>query len=182
VQVDADGLRLDRARFAPFFGELVHVIRNALDHGIEPPEERLRLGKAAEGTLVLRASMTDGELKIEIGDDGAGIDWDSIRRAATSRGLPHRTQAELLDALCEDGVTTRAEVTAFSGRGVGMAAFKERVTRMHGTLEVKSVPGRGTTWLARFPADAAAAQPWQSGIFSARSARAGAAVERSGQL
>jgi len=182
VVVDADGLRLARARFAPFFGELVHVIRNALDHGIEAPDERVRAGKPAAGTLTLRASSTDGGLCIEIGDDGAGIDWDEIARAAKARALPHRTQAELLDALCADGVTTRNEVTALSGRGVGMAAFRERVTRMQGTLEVKSTRGRGTTWVARFPPAAAEAQPWQSGIFSARVARSAGAPSQTERL
>jgi two-component system chemotaxis sensor kinase CheA len=178
VVVDADGLRLARARFAPVLGELVHVIRNALDHGIEAPDERARAGKPAAGTLTLRASASDGGLCIEIGDDGAGIDWDAIAAAAKARDLPHRTQAELVEALCADGVTTRSEVTALSGRGVGMAAFRERVTRMQGTLEVKSVRGRGTTWIARFPASATEAQPWQSGIFSARNVRAvGAATQ-----
>ncbi len=160
VVVEADELRLDRARFAPLFGELVHVIRNAVDHGIERPEERVEQGKPEAGTLALRASIADGQLVIEVSDDGAGIDWDSVRQAAKARGIPHRTQAELLDALCEDGVTTRTEVTALSGRGVGMAAFKERVKRMDGVLEVKSTRGRGTTWIARFPVPAAESQPW----------------------
>jgi two-component system chemotaxis sensor kinase CheA len=177
VVVDTDGLRLARTRFAPFFGELVHVIRNALDHGIEPPEERLELGKPAAGILTLRATSTDGDLSIEVSDDGAGIDWESVARAAKAHGLPHRTQAELLEALCADGVTTRSQVTALSGRGVGMAAFRERVTRMQGTLEVRSARGRGTTWIARFPAGTAESQPWQSGIFSARASRAAGALE-----
>jgi two-component system chemotaxis sensor kinase CheA len=169
VVIDADGVRLDRARFAPLFTELVHVVRNALDHGIEAPEERLRLGKPAGGELVLRATTTDGELRIEIADDGAGIDWDGVRRAATARGLPHRTEAELLEALCHDGVTTRKEVTAFSGRGIGMAAVKQRVQALHGVLEVESALGSGTTWIARFPTQPGAQT---SGVFSARTARA----------
>ncbi|HEV8551662.1 MAG TPA: ATP-binding protein, partial [Polyangiaceae bacterium] len=172
VVVDADGLRLDRGRFGPFFGELVHVMRNALDHGIEKPEERAKLGKPAAGTLTLRASTTNGELRIEISDDGAGIDWEAIRRAAEERGLPHRTQADLLNALCSDGVTTREEVTTLSGRGVGMAAFRQCVTSLRGLLEVKTVRGRGTTWIVRFPAAPTEAQAWQSGVFSARPLRA----------
>jgi two-component system chemotaxis sensor kinase CheA len=180
VVVEADEVRLDRARFAPLFGELIHVIRNAVDHGIERPEERVEQGKPAAGTLVLRAWIADAELGIEVSDDGAGIDWENIRRIAKSRGLPHRTPAELLDALCEDGVTTRAEVTALSGRGVGMAAFKERVTRLNGVLEVKSTRGRGTAWIARFPVSPDDSQPWQSGIF-ARAARAAGVAEHSGR-
>ncbi|HWP06625.1 MAG TPA: Hpt domain-containing protein [Polyangiaceae bacterium] len=178
VVVDAGGLRLDRARFGAFFGELVHVMRNALDHGIEKPEERLRAGKPAAGTLALRAATTNGQLAIEVSDDGAGIDWEGIRRVATTRGLPHRTQADLLDALCKDGVTTRSEVTTLSGRGVGMAAFRECVSSLHGTLEVRSVRGRGTTWIARFPLAETEAQAWQTGIFPARAARSLIPVEQ----
>src|SRR4029079_15887931 len=134
-------------------------------------EERLRAGKPAAGTLALRAATTNGQLAIEVSDDGAGIDWEGIRRVATTRGLPHRTQADLLDALCKDGVTTRSEVTTLSGRGVGMAAFRECVSGMHGTLDVRSVRGKGTTWIVRFPLAETEAQAWQSGIFPAAPAR-----------
>jgi len=179
VVVDAGGLRLDRTRFGSFFGELVHIMRNALDHGIEKPDERLRAGKAAFGTLALRATTTGGQLAIEVSDDGAGIDWEGIRRVATTRGLAHRTQADLLDALCMDGITTRAEVTTLSGRGVGMAAFRECVTALHGTLEVRSVRGRGTTWVVRFPLAETEAQAWKTGIFPARPTRSLVPVEHS---
>jgi two-component system chemotaxis sensor kinase CheA len=156
-------------------------MRNALDHGIEKPDERLRAGKPAAGTLTFRATTTNGHLAIEVSDDGAGIDWEAIRRVAASRGLPHRTQSELLDALCRDGVTTRDEVTTLSGRGVGMAAFRECVTGMRGSLEVRSVRGRGTTWTARFPLPETEGQAWQSGIFPAPAARSLAPVEHSEQ-
>jgi two-component system chemotaxis sensor kinase CheA len=168
VVVDPGGVRLDYERFGAFFGELVHVVRNAVDHGIERPEERVQAGKTPNGTLTLTAAIERGELRLEIGDDGAGIDWESIRRAAKARGLPHRTDADLLDALCQDGVTTRTEVTTVSGRGVGMAALKQRVLALHGTLDVASVRGRGTTWILRFPAGEREAYGTKSGIFAPR--------------
>ncbi|HSU41215.1 MAG TPA: Hpt domain-containing protein, partial [Polyangiaceae bacterium] len=168
VVIDAGGVRLDHERFGAFFGELVHAVRNAVDHGIERPEERVAAGKPREGTLELRAALAQGELSIELTDDGAGIDWEAIRRAAGARGLPHRTEADLLDALCTDGVTTRAEVTTVSGRGVGMAALRQRVLALHGTLGVSSVRGRGTTWSLRFPAGEREAFGMQSGIFALR--------------
>ena len=173
-------MRLDRTRFGAFFSELVHVVRNAVDHGIERPEERLKSHKPPHGTLTLRAFTTGNELDIEVEDDGAGIDWEAIRRAAKAGNLPHRTQADLLDALCQDGLTTRSEVTALSGRGVGMAAFRQRVITMHGTLEVKSTRGRGTIWRVRFPA-ADASQSARSGVFAPRSAPKPALVEGSEQ-
>jgi HAMP domain-containing protein/HPt (histidine-containing phosphotransfer) domain-containing protein len=150
VAIDAGGVRFDRDKFGSFFGELVHVLRNAFDHGIEAPAERASRGKPAVGTLNLRATRRGDELEFQIGDDGAGIDWERIRSMAKSRGLPHESQADLLSALCADGVTTRAEVTALSGRGVGMAAFKQRVLALGGSLDVRSVRGEGTTWLVRF--------------------------------
>jgi two-component system chemotaxis sensor kinase CheA len=168
IVIDPGGVRLDHERFGVFFGELVHVVRNAVDHGIERPEERAAAGKPPEGTLKFSAALTQGELRIALSDDGGGIDWESIRRVAEARGLPHRTDAELLDALCSDGVTTRSEVTSVSGRGVGMAALKQRVLALHGTLAVESVRGRGTTWILRFPAGEREAFGMQSGIFAPR--------------
>jgi two-component system chemotaxis sensor kinase CheA len=151
VVVDTGGVRLERARFAAFYSELVHVVRNALDHGIEPAAERVRLGKPAEGRLTLRSRVEGGSVIFDIEDDGAGIDWDAVRRAAEEHGLPRETEHDLLEALCHDGLTTRSEVTALSGRGIGMAAFRQRVLAMQGKLEVRSVRGTSTTWTIRLP-------------------------------
>jgi two-component system chemotaxis sensor kinase CheA len=167
VLIDAAGVRFDRAQFGSFFGELVHVLRNAFDHGIESAEERVSRGKPPVGTLTLRASRRADELEFQIGDDGAGIDWEHIRSVAEARGLPHTTQADLLNALCADGLTTRSEVTVLSGRGVGMAAFKQRVLALGGSLDVRSVRGEGTNWIVRFPTSAGA-------VHSSGAARAGA--------
>ncbi len=164
VVIDAVGVRFDRGQFGGFFSELVHVVRNALDHGIEPPVERARLGKSAFGTLTLRATRRADELEFQIGDDGAGIDWEDIRRLAQSRHLPHASHAELLSALCTDGLTTRSQVTTLSGRGVGMAALRQRVLTLGGTLDVRSVRGQGTTWIVRFPSTASASQRPQGDV------------------
>jgi two-component system chemotaxis sensor kinase CheA len=168
VTVDAGDVRLDRARFGGFYSELVHVVRNAVDHGIETPAERARAGKPPEGRLALRAAINGGTVTFEIEDDGAGIDWEAIRQAASQRGLPHRTQAELLEALCHDGLTTRSEVTTLSGRGVGMAAFRQRVLSLHGELDVRSVRGASTSWVIRFPLADAAGTRGGSGMQAAR--------------
>lgn len=151
VEVEANGVRLDPDHWASFFSALVHVVRNALDHGLETPAEREALGKPREGTMVLKARTVQRSLIVEIGDDGRGIDWDAIARKAQKLGLPHRTPADLLASLCSDGVTTRDDVTDHSGRGVGMAAVKQSVESLSGTLEVKSARGAGTTWVFRFP-------------------------------
>lgn len=150
IAIDAGDVRVDGPTFAPFFSELIHVVRNAVDHGIEAPEERARSKKPATGMLSLRARTENGQLEFEIADDGAGIDWEAIEHIAIERGLPHENHGDLLSALCQDGVTTRSHVTELSGRGVGMSAFRERVRKMGGELEVRSIKGAGTTWLVRF--------------------------------
>jgi two-component system, chemotaxis family, sensor kinase CheA len=152
IDVDVEGadVRLDAQHWEPFFSELVHVVRNAVDHGLEPPSERGALGKPTRGRLALRAFVQRDQLTFEVSDDGRGIDWDAIVARAKSRGLPHETQAQLVEALCTDGVTTCQRPTDVSGRGVGMAAFRQRLESMAGKLEVRSKPGVGTSWLMSF--------------------------------
>jgi chemotaxis protein histidine kinase CheA len=151
VEVEPNDVRVDPDAFGPLFAELIHVIRNAVDHGLETPDEREACHKPPQGKLVLKAAASVGIITFEISDDGRGIDWDAIAEAARARGLPHATKAELLDVLCSDGVTTRKLATSDSGRGVGMAALKQRVERMHGRLEVNSTRGVGTCFSLRFP-------------------------------
>lgn len=151
VEVIGSGVRLDPDVWGSFFSELSHVVRNAVDHGFESVEDRRGKGKALRHTLLLRAELANDVLTFEVTDDGRGIDWNRIRESAKARGLPHGSQAELLAALCSDGVTTRAGVTDISGRGVGMAAFRRRVEALRGRLEVRSAPGAGTSWFIRFP-------------------------------
>lgn len=151
VKIESNGLRLDPDVWSPFFAELVHIVRNAVDHGLESNDDRIARGKPVPGTITLRASAAGGGgVTFEIEDDGRGIDWEAIRELARSRGLKHTTHADLVDALCEDGVSTRAVVTDASGRGVGMAALRQRVRAMSGQLELQSEMGRGTKVRARF--------------------------------
>ncbi|HEY3493486.1 MAG TPA: Hpt domain-containing protein [Polyangiaceae bacterium] len=151
VEVIANNVRLDPHVWTPFFGELGHVIRNAVDHGFEPVEARRAQKKTLRHTLLFRSEISGGLLTFEVTDDGSGIDWTRIAEMAKSRGLPHATHADLLAALCTDGITTRDAVSDVSGRGVGMAAFRRRVEAMHGRIEVRSSPGAGTSWFVRFP-------------------------------
>jgi signal transduction histidine kinase len=151
VEVAGNNVRLDPDVWGPFFADLGHVVRNAVDHGFESLDERRTTGKRLRHTLRLRADISNGTLTFEVTDDGRGIDWASIRASARARGLPHATQAELLDALCSDGVTTRRDITDVSGRGVGMAAFRRRLEVMNGRLEARSAPGAGTSFSVCFP-------------------------------
>lgn len=151
VEVQAGALRLDPEKYAPFFSDLVHLVRNAVDHGIERPDERVAQGKPRHGKMVFKVQARNNVLSFEISDDGRGIDWDSIAAQGAAAGLPSRTAAERLAILCRQGVTTRNEVSETSGRGVGMSAFRQRVDAMHGRLEVESTRGSGTKWLISLP-------------------------------
>ncbi|HEY6079955.1 MAG TPA: HAMP domain-containing protein [Polyangiaceae bacterium] len=150
LEVGGHDVRLEPQQWAPFFSDLVHVIRNAVDHGLEMPGERLSLGKPGHGSLQLNAKVDGDTLTFEVTDDGRGIDWGGIAERAKTLGMPHATHAELLDALCADGVTTLRSASNVSGRGVGMASFRERVRALQGRLEVRSAKGVGTSWFVRF--------------------------------
>jgi two-component system chemotaxis sensor kinase CheA len=150
LDVGGQDVRLEPQQWAPFFQELVHVVRNAVDHGLEAPNERMAMGKPASGSLVMKARIEGETLTFEITDDGRGIDWLAIADRAKELGLPHGNHAELLQALCADGLTTRSTASELSGRGVGMASFYQRVKALQGRLEVRSAKGVGTSWFVRF--------------------------------
>jgi hypothetical protein len=149
VRVDAAGVRASPA-MAPLWTSLSHVVRNAVDHGVERAEEREAAGKAPGGTLVLTARL-GAHLRIEIADDGAGVAWDRLRAKAAARGLPHATHDDLVQAMFADGVSSRDEATEVSGRGVGMGAVRALVEALGGVVRVGSEPGRGTTIALELP-------------------------------
>ncbi|HEX2672760.1 MAG TPA: ATP-binding protein, partial [Polyangiaceae bacterium] len=149
IEVQAASVRLDPEVYGPFFSDLVHLVRNAIDHGIESPEER-PANKPKVGKMTFKVQTRDNQLVFEISDDGRGIDWAAIARLGASVGLPSRTPAERLAILCRQGVTTRSDVSETSGRGVGMSAVKQRIDAMHGRLEVES-GSNGTKWTISLP-------------------------------
>jgi signal transduction histidine kinase/HAMP domain-containing protein len=151
VRVIADDLRLPPGAGRELFTSLVHVIRNAIDHGLEAPERRAAVGKPTLGTVTLGATREGDVLCIAVGDDGAGIDWDRLRAKAEGMGLPSDSRAALEAALFTDGVSTRDEVTELSGRGVGLAAVRAGVLAAGGSIEVRTVPGNGTTFRFLLP-------------------------------
>lgn len=151
VTTQDQALRFDPEAMAGFWESLVHVIRNAIDHGIEAPERRRRGGKPAEGHLLLGAHLAGDDLVVSITDDGGGIDWAAVRDRARQQALPHATHEELVAALFTDGLSTRFEVTELSGRGVGLAAVQEACRTLGGTIDVRSEPGVGTTFAFRLP-------------------------------
>jgi two-component system chemotaxis sensor kinase CheA len=150
VTVEASGIRLDAGRWSRFWVALSHVINNAVDHGIEPPAERLARHKPAAGSLWLTAQREGAELVVSVRDDGRGVDWERLDARAEQRGLPHGTQVERIEAMFADGITTRDVVSEASGRGVGLAALREALSELGGQAAVQSAPGAGTTFSFRF--------------------------------
>lgn len=152
VVVEDDGIRLDPARWGQLCSELVHLIRNAVDHGLEPARERRASGKPDEGRLRLHAELRDATLRFEIEDDGRGIDWAALAAAAAANGLPAKTQRDLVAALFGGGLSSRTEVTVTSGRGMGMSALHQQVEALGGEVTVTGAPRAGTCWKLTFPA------------------------------
>lgn len=151
--VEDNGVRVAAHEYAAFWSAFTHVVRNAVDHGIESPEERRAAQKPPAGRVRLTTVLEDGQLLVELQDDGRGIDWGAVEAIASDRGLPCSTREDLERALMSDALSTRAEVTATSGRGVGLAAVRDACYAygQAGTIEVESAPGRGTTFRFRLP-------------------------------
>ncbi|MDP9149927.1 MAG: Hpt domain-containing protein [Myxococcota bacterium] len=154
VVVEASDLRVDRKHWGSFWSAFIHGVRNAVDHGIESPEERSALGKPALGRISLRSYVRADRFVIELEDDGRGVDWVAVAARAAARGLPVGTEAELRSALFSDGVSTAAQVTEISGRGLGMGAVQTATEALGGLLELSTAPRQGTTLRMVFPKNA----------------------------
>ncbi len=154
VVIESNGLRLDPNHWGGLWSELVHVIRNAVDHGLERTEDRTAAGKPIRPRMRLATKAAGDHLVIEVEDDGRGIDWDAVRRVASAKGLPSETIEDLTNALLCDSVTTREVVTTTSGRGMGLAAVRQRVAALGGHIKLATAPGQGTLFQLGFPLDA----------------------------
>lgn len=151
VRQECHNLRLPQARWANFWANFTHVIRNAVDHGIETTARRLEAGKSSTALLTLRTFVHEQNFVVEATDDGAGIDWEAVRCKAGALGITLRTEEELLEALFADRLSTRDEVNEFSGRGVGLSAVRQACRQLQGELKVSTRPGQGTTVQFVFP-------------------------------
>jgi two-component system chemotaxis sensor kinase CheA len=151
VESDAGSLRLPVEPWTEFWASFVHVVRNAVDHGLESADERRAAGKDGLPKLRLSCRRQDTHCIIEVSDNGHGIAWERVREKARERGLPFATRDDLVGALFTDGLSTRDQATDTSGRGVGMSSVREACQTMNGRVEVISEPGQGTTFRFSFP-------------------------------
>ncbi len=151
VEIEGNHVRLPTDRWGEFWSSYIHVVRNAVDHGIESPEERIEAGKPRGGTIKLVSKVEGTDFIIEMSDDGRGVDWDKVTAKAEKLGLPTKSRTDLVNALFSDGLSTRDEASDTSGRGVGMSAVKDAVTQMHGSIGISSAAGRGTTVKVKIP-------------------------------
>ncbi len=151
TRVEAGELRVPRGTLDDFWAAFVHVIRNAVDHGLETAAERAASRKPQSSRVTLRSRLERDAFVIEVEDNGRGVDWEAIRARARAARLPHATRDDLVRALCTDGLSTRAGASELSGRGVGMSAARAACVRLGGLLEVVSEPGRGTLVRFRWP-------------------------------
>jgi two-component system chemotaxis sensor kinase CheA len=148
---------LDRAILEELPDPLLHIFRNSIDHGIEPPEERVRRGKSPTGTIRLEAGKERESVVIRVTDDGRGMDPAAIRRVALERGVITREQhdtlpdGDVLNLVTVPGFSTAKEVTDVSGRGVGMDVVKSTIESLRGSLLIESVPGQGSTITLKLP-------------------------------
>ena len=159
VQLDMEGhqTELDRSLIEALRTPLMHLVRNAIDHGLETPDIRRQEGKNPKGSILIRAYHDSGQVNIDISDDGAGIDLDLVRQKALQKGIFRKENIEqvsdekLLDVIFQPGFSTAETVTELSGRGVGMDAVKRHLNRIGGTIEIDTERGQGTTFKIHVP-------------------------------
>jgi two-component system chemotaxis sensor kinase CheA len=159
VRIEFEGQEtgLDKSLLEAVRDPLTHAVRNAVDHGVEPPQERIKAGKPVEGVVRMRAYHQSGSVVIEVTDDGAGISTERVLAKAIERGLvtPEQaasmTQRETLQLIFVSGFSTAKQVTSVSGRGMGMDVVRTNVEKVGGSVELESQPGSGTTVRMRVP-------------------------------
>ncbi len=150
VSVEDGDVRVPAETWQPFWSSLVHVVRNAVDHGFQNRDGRAATGKS-KPRLMLRTRYDAGAILVEITDNGRGIDWQRIAAKAKEKGLPCSNTEELTQALFADGLSTRDEVTETSGRGLGLASTRAECELLGGKIEVESTLGQGTVFRFRMP-------------------------------
>jgi two-component system, chemotaxis family, sensor kinase CheA len=157
LRINGEKTELDKRMIDELSDPLIHMVRNAVDHGLESPEQREAVGKVRAGTVSLTASHRGNSVMITVGDDGHGIDCERIRQKVVTKGLISQAEAkelterELIAFIWHPGLSTAETITEISGRGVGMDIVKSRIENLSGTVDVRSAVGHGTTFTIRLP-------------------------------
>ena len=155
IVMEGEDTDIDKNMVDEIYNPLVHMVRNAVDHGIESGEERIKSGKPEKGLIQLKAYHRGGSIVIEISDDGKGLDKDKILKKAIENGVINSSQGlsdqEIYKLIFHPGLSTAKEVTDVSGRGVGMDVVKQAVEKLSGKIEINSVYGKGTSIMTFFP-------------------------------
>lgn len=157
LRLGGEATELDKRMIDELADPLVHMIRNAVDHGLEPPAQRAKLGKPPAGTVALQAAHRGNSVVITVTDDGRGIDAERIQRKVVAQGLLREAEAralserELIGYIWHPGLSTAEQVTDVSGRGVGMDIVKNHIENLSGSVDVRTELGRGTTFTIRLP-------------------------------
>jgi two-component system chemotaxis sensor kinase CheA len=155
LEMIGEDVELDRTLVEELADPLVHMIRNSMDHGLEPPAEREAAGKRAMGRLKLSASHQAGQIVIEISDDGRGLDKRRILDKAVANGLvapnSNPSEQEIFHMIFQPGFSTAEKVTEVSGRGVGMDVVRKQVEKLRGRIDIESRRGKGSTFLLKLP-------------------------------
>ncbi len=157
LEIRGENTELDKRMIDELGDPLVHLVRNSVDHGIEPPEVREAAGKPREGTVTLDAFHRGNSIVIEVRDDGKGLDADRILRKCLEKGLVSKNDADkmttqqIYQKIWEPGLSTAEKVTEVSGRGMGMDIVKSKIDDLSGTVDINSAPGQGTTITIKLP-------------------------------
>ena len=153
--MEGEETEVDKAMLDDLSDPLIHMIRNAVDHGMETPEERIAAGKPGVGTVKLKAANEGNLISIYISDDGRGINPESVRKKAIERKVisadKQLSEQDTFALLFEPGFSTADKITSVSGRGVGLDVVKKNIEKMSGTVRITSVPGKGTTFIIKLP-------------------------------
>lgn len=155
--IHGEDTELDRSVIDEIHDPLIHLVRNAIDHGIEPPAERMRVGKPSRGQVVLTARHEQGRIVLTVEDDGRGIDVERLKAAAIRKGLLRESEAATLprekaiELIFASGLSTAKQVTEISGRGVGMDIVRNNIERINGSILVETTPGQGTRFQIILP-------------------------------
>jgi len=157
LQIGGEKTELDKRMIDELSDPLIHMVRNGVDHGLEPPGEREAAGKPRAGTVSLLASHRGNSVVITVSDDGHGIKCEKVRDKIVAKGLVSKAEArdltdrELIAFIWHPGMSTAETITEISGRGVGMDIVKSRIENLNGTVDVRSISGQGTTFTIRLP-------------------------------